>query len=283
MPIILLILLSLGVGTTALAEKSLPGDALYPVKIHVNENLDSLVAVGAKNDALTDIKHISKRLDEAKQLKEKGDLTSEKTRELNTEFAESINSARRHIDDLNKKGGDTVSSKEIENELEEKNSEHVKLFAQFSGTSTSTEAVVKVRGEDSRGEFGEEKSEKKSISNQGVRRDDDEEGDDDDDNRVQTGATVVTPVAKVTTNTSSTAKTFTLAQVAEHNTKTSCYTTIQGSVYDLTTWIAQHPGGQSAIIGLCGIEGTKGFMQQHGGQGNPERELASLKIGVLAK
>ena len=78
-------------------------------------------------------------------------------------------------------------------------------------------------------------------------------------------------------------KSFTMAMVAMHNTQTSCWTTIGGKVYDLTTWISQHPGGASAILSLCGIDGTQAFQQQHGGQGRPERELASLLLGDLVK
>jgi len=75
--------------------------------------------------------------------------------------------------------------------------------------------------------------------------------------------------------------TFTLADVAKHNSAQSCYSVVSGGVYDLTSWIAQHPGGKSAIIGMCGVDATNAFISQHGGQGRPEQELASFKIGTL--
>ncbi len=87
--------------------------------------------------------------------------------------------------------------------------------------------------------------------------------------------TQTTPVA------TSTAKTYILAQVATHKDATSCWTTINGSVYDVTSWISQHPGGQQAILGLCGIDGSEAFNGQHGGQARPASELASFKIGTL--
>jgi len=77
--------------------------------------------------------------------------------------------------------------------------------------------------------------------------------------------------------------TFTRAQVATHNSKASCYTVIRGSVYDLTSWISKHPGGQQAIISLCGVDGTTAFDAQHGGQPRQENVLASFKIGVLVQ
>jgi len=81
---------------------------------------------------------------------------------------------------------------------------------------------------------------------------------------------------KGTTNTS-----YTLAQVALHATKTDCWTAINGSVYNLTPFIPNHPGGD-AILAICGIDGTSAFDNQHEGQRRPAAELATLKIGVLA-
>lgn len=80
-----------------------------------------------------------------------------------------------------------------------------------------------------------------------------------------------------------TASGYTLATVAKHNTAADCWTTVNGSVYNVTSWIKQHPGGSQAIIGLCGIDGSAAFNGQHGGQKRPESELASFKIGALTK
>ena len=75
---------------------------------------------------------------------------------------------------------------------------------------------------------------------------------------------------------------YTAVQVASHASAQSCWTSISGSVYDLTAWINQHPGGASPILSLCGTDGTAAFMQQHGGQGRPASELATFRIGALA-
>lgn len=78
-------------------------------------------------------------------------------------------------------------------------------------------------------------------------------------------------------------KSFTSAEVATHNSRTSCYTSIRGNVYDVTSWIGEHPGGAQAILGLCGKDGTSTFEGKHGGQRRPENELAGFQIGVLVK
>jgi hypothetical protein len=76
-------------------------------------------------------------------------------------------------------------------------------------------------------------------------------------------------------------RTFTKAQLALHGSASSCYTTIGGNVYDITTYIPLHPGGAAAIEMICGTDGSQLFEGQHGGDPKPERTLASRKIGVM--
>jgi cytochrome b involved in lipid metabolism len=76
---------------------------------------------------------------------------------------------------------------------------------------------------------------------------------------------------------------ITLAQVAGHNSKASCWAAISGSVYDLTAWIPNHPGGEQAILSLCGKDGTAAFNGQHGNNIKAKAVLAGFKIGALAQ
>lgn len=94
-----------------------------------------------------------------------------------------------------------------------------------------------------------------------------------------------TATAKATPQASSTAKVagaYTLADLKKHATAASCWSSINGNVYDLTKWINRHPGGPNVIKGLCGRDGSAAFNNQHGGQGRPASELASFKIGKFA-
>ncbi len=75
----------------------------------------------------------------------------------------------------------------------------------------------------------------------------------------------------------------TLAQVSQHNSRTSCWAAINGNVYDLTSWIPNHPGGEQAILQLCGTDGSAKFNAQHGGNGRVLSVLAGFKISLLAK
>ncbi len=76
---------------------------------------------------------------------------------------------------------------------------------------------------------------------------------------------------------------ITMAQVATHNSPASCWSVINGSVYDLTSWIPNHPGGEKAITQLCGIDGSEKFNRKHGGAAKQATVLAGFKIGTLAQ
>ena len=75
---------------------------------------------------------------------------------------------------------------------------------------------------------------------------------------------------------------ITMADVAQHSTPDDCWSAVNGNAYDLTSWIAEHPGGEEVIIELCGTDGTSAFAAQHGDQGEPERELENLLVGPVA-
>jgi len=73
------------------------------------------------------------------------------------------------------------------------------------------------------------------------------------------------------------------AEIARHAGASSCWSSINGNVYDLTSWIPPHPGGPQTILQLCGTDGSAKFNSQHGGSAMQEQALAGFKIGVLAK
>lgn len=87
----------------------------------------------------------------------------------------------------------------------------------------------------------------------------------------------------VQTNTQASVKTYTLAEIAKHPNASSCYTAVRGTVYDLTNFITEHPGGAANILKICGKDGTSAFTRKHAGRPEPEQELAGHEIGVLAK
>jgi cytochrome b involved in lipid metabolism len=75
---------------------------------------------------------------------------------------------------------------------------------------------------------------------------------------------------------------YTMAMVSENDDASSCWSVINGNVYDLTEWINSHPGGSSNILSLCGKDGSDSFNARHGGQSNPESTLQSYLLGPLS-
>ncbi len=77
---------------------------------------------------------------------------------------------------------------------------------------------------------------------------------------------------------------FTTTEVATHNTKDDCWTIIGGAVYDMTDFIAIHPGGDE-ILRACGTDGTILFQTRTTedgetvGSGTPHSSNAISQLG----
>jgi cytochrome b involved in lipid metabolism len=74
---------------------------------------------------------------------------------------------------------------------------------------------------------------------------------------------------------------YSLAIVEQHGTKDNCWVAINGSVYNLTDWVSRHPGGEGAIVRLCGTDGTEMFEKKHGSAKKPAQMLVLFRIGSL--
>ena len=96
-----------------------------------------------------------------------------------------------------------------------------------------------------------------------------------------TASATPAPTPVVTPTPTPTVAGYTMAQVRANNTARSCWTAIDGFVYDLTRWISSHPGGAGAILFLCGTDGTNAFKAQHENQSRPAIRLDGYKLGPL--
>lgn len=92
--------------------------------------------------------------------------------------------------------------------------------------------------------------------------------------------TTPAPVAQDNVSTGTTIK---MSDVAAHNSRTDCWTVIDGQVYDLTSYIAsgQH---KPVIVDGCGIDSTEMFnnVAKHSGK-KAQDMLPGMSIGVLGK
>ena len=124
-------------GTTFAAQKSLPGDILYSVKINLNEKVESLLATTPKATAEIEVKHATTRLKEAEDLSVKGELTVEKNTEIKNSFTRAVDSINKNIKELKDKG-DSKSVSEVNDKLENNVDLHYQAFIDISGGATNT-------------------------------------------------------------------------------------------------------------------------------------------------
>ena len=54
-------------------------------------------------------------------------------------------------------------------------------------------------------------------------------------------------------------KIITLAEVAEHKDRGSCWVVIHNKVYDVTKFLDEHPGGEEVILDVGGRFGSEPF------------------------
>lgn len=74
---------------------------------------------------------------------------------------------------------------------------------------------------------------------------------------------------------------YSMEQVAKHNSKSDCWLAIDGGVYEVTGFVSVHPGGEEIVKG-CGKDATGLFNgeKEHGGEAKDQ--LKDLKIGIVA-
>ncbi len=56
---------------------------------------------------------------------------------------------------------------------------------------------------------------------------------------------------------------YTLEEVAEHRTRSSCWVALHGDVYDFTPFLNQHPGGARGLLRHAGLDASDAFTELH--------------------
>ena len=103
-PAFVAVLVIVGGGTAAAAEGALPGDILYPIKVHVNEEMRATLATTPKAKADWAVGRAERRLEEAATLALSGELNEVTRAEIETNLDAHVKSAgesRQQLEDEN--------------------------------------------------------------------------------------------------------------------------------------------------------------------------------------
>ncbi len=98
---------------------------------------------------------------------------------------------------------------------------------------------------------------------------------------VSTGALIAAALSTVvvfagSAVSASAAPTYTIAQVKAHAKTAKCWSVVNGKVYNLTPWVAKHPGGPEVITAMCGRDSNCGVQ----GQARPQRHRSNHARGL---
>jgi cytochrome b involved in lipid metabolism len=85
-------------------------------------------------------------------------------------------------------------------------------------------------------------------------------------------------------NPSASKKDYSLKEVASHNTAADCWMAIHGKVYDVTTYLPDHPSRPEVIERWCGKEASEAYDTKTKGRRHSQeadRQLETYLIGGL--
>lgn len=126
MPIAIIIALLIGGGVSAAAQNSLPGDALFPIKVSVNEKIQGFLAISDEAEAKLQTKLAEKRLEEAEKLATEDDFKEDVRVRLEENFEKHADKVRVKIAELEAKN--TPKALEIASNLENSLNVHARIL-----------------------------------------------------------------------------------------------------------------------------------------------------------
>lgn len=132
-PIFLVIVLLVAGGTTLAAERALPGEILYPLKVGVNEPMRGWLALSEQTRADWDTKLVSRRLEEAEGLASEAKLSTELNAQIETNFQAQVDRVQARIAKFNDR--DAKVAADVASKLEVSLRVHDRILSNISSAS----------------------------------------------------------------------------------------------------------------------------------------------------
>lgn len=185
MAILLIITIMVGGGVAVGAERAMPGDILYPVKIGVNEEVQGWLKVSEESKANWEIERAKRRLEEAEELADEGSLNAEASENIEANFEAHAERIRERVERFrNKENFNAAASVSLNFETALK--AHDKILSKLAQKKGDFENQVKPLRARIRSEVRESVQNRKQIDVQfrggaksSVEADDDDEEDID--------------------------------------------------------------------------------------------------------
>ncbi|MDP3956150.1 MAG: DUF5667 domain-containing protein [bacterium] len=127
------------------AERTLPGDILYPVKVYVNEGVRSLFAVSDESRASLEVSRLSRRLKEAEALAVQGRLSEDTEEKLASSIGSHAQAARSHITSASDAARNSVVVERIQSELISTIAAHDGVLADILQSNKKSGVLKKVQ------------------------------------------------------------------------------------------------------------------------------------------
>ena len=138
----MLLLVVITGGTAFAAKYSLPGDILYPIKIHFNEKVESLATIGTKAKTEVKIKHVIERLKEAEELRDQDRLSEDTQVQIENSFSVKKEEVSQSVSKL-KDGGNEKEALEITTRFERSLEKHAGIIMKISKKREEFEIDIK--------------------------------------------------------------------------------------------------------------------------------------------
>lgn len=139
----LLLVLGAGVGTSYAAEGAVPHDALYPIKIRVNEQVRGALALTSQAKADWNAKRVGRRLEETETLAANDRLTADTGTEIRSALQESTEDFNVSVAALATEDNDSETVVDTQSNLEATLNAHAHVLAALAEAKPAAEEHIR--------------------------------------------------------------------------------------------------------------------------------------------
>lgn len=139
----LFLVFALGAGTSYAAEGALPGNPLYAVKIHVNEQIEGAFAVSPQAKAQWNAQLAARRLQEAEELASQNKLNAAASATLAAGLNEATNNFDTSVAALASSTADVATATDLQSSMEATLAVHAQVLTEIAEADPQVHVAVK--------------------------------------------------------------------------------------------------------------------------------------------